>query len=122
MNEKRAIQILKALVQGTDPASGEEFVGNRVLQQVDVLRALLAGVVALEAQAARASRRALLPANVGNPWTPEEERALVTAFQAGDALNGIAEKFGRTLRSIESRLERLGLLTKELRETGNTFT
>jgi hypothetical protein len=87
-----------------------------------VLRALLAGVTALEQVSARAQRRAQLPDNVGRPWTADEERALVTAFQAGDSLSDIATKHGRTLRAIEARLERLGLLTADQRTTNNSFT
>jgi len=59
---------------------------------------------------------------VGTTWTPEEERSLVTAFQAGDAFEAIAEMRGRTVRAIEARLERLGLLTAEQRRTRDSFT
>jgi len=122
MQEQRARKILQSLVQGIDPTTGEEMAAGTVLQQADVLRALLAGVMALEQISARAQRRAQLPDNVGRSWTPDEERALVTAFQAGDPLTDIAVKHGRTLRAIEARLERLGLLTAEQRVTNNSFT
>jgi hypothetical protein len=121
MNAKRATQILQCLVQGIDPLSGQELPADGVLQKAEVLRALLSGVSALEERAAREARRAALPANVGTPWTAEEERRLVEAFQAGDALSLVAEKLGRTLRAIESRLERLGLLTKDQRVTESSF-
>jgi hypothetical protein len=122
MQEQRARRILKALVDGVDPATGAEMDAAAVLQQADVIRALLAGVTALEQVSARAQRRASLPDNVGRPWSADEERTLVTEFQAGDSLNDIAMKHGRTLRAIESRLERLGLLTAEQRTTQNSFT
>ena len=54
MQEQRARQILQALVQGVDPFNGEELAAGTVLQQGDVLRALLAGVAALEHNSARA--------------------------------------------------------------------
>ncbi|MFW1331980.1 hypothetical protein ACEV9E_25260, partial [Vibrio parahaemolyticus] len=69
---------------------------------------------------ARAQRRAQLPDNVGRPWTADEERALVTAFQSGDALVEVAARHRRTLRAIEARLERLGLLTADQRTTNNS--
>lgn len=122
MQEQRARKILQALVQGVDPLSGEELPAGTILQQADVLRALLAGVTALEQVSARALRRAQLPDNVGRAWTADEERMLVTAFQAGDSLADVAMKHGRTLRAIEARLERLGLLTAEQRVTNNSFT
>jgi hypothetical protein len=121
MQEQRARKILQALVEGVDPITGAELEGGTVLQQADVLRALLAGVTALEQVSARAHRRAQLPDNVGRPWTSDEERALVTAFQSGDPLADIATRHRRTLRAIEARLERLGLLTAEQRTTNNSF-
>jgi hypothetical protein len=122
MQEQRARKILQALVEGVDPATGEELEGGTVLQRAEVLRALLAGVTALDQVSARAQRRALLPDNVGRPWSADEERTLVTEFQAGDSLADIATRHGRTLRAIEARLERLGLLTAEQRTTNNSFT
>ena len=122
MQEQRARKILQALVEGVDPTTGEELEAGTVLQRAEVLRALLAGVAALDQVSARAQRRALLPDNVGRNWSADEERALVTEFQAGDSLPEIAVKHGRTLRAIEARLERLGLLTAEQRTTNNSFT
>lgn len=122
MQEQRARKILQALVQGVDPGTGEDLAPGTVLQQADVLRALLAGVAALEQVSARAQRRAQLPDNVGRPWAPEEEQTLVTAFQSGESLADIARRHRRTLRAIEARLERLGLLAAEQRVTNNSFT
>ena len=122
MQEQRARKILQALVQGVDPTTGAELEAGTVLQRADVLRALLTGVAALEQLSARAQRRAQLPENVGLPWTDDEERALISGFQAGDPLTDIAVKHGRTLRAIEARLERLGLITADQRTTNNSFT
>jgi hypothetical protein len=122
MQEQRARKILQSLVEGVDPATGVELDPGTVLQRADVLRALLAGVSALDQVSARAQRRAQLPDNVGRPWTADEERALVTAFQSGDALIDVAARHRRTLRAIEARLERLGLLTADQRITNNSFT
>jgi hypothetical protein len=121
MNEQRARQILQALVQGVDPMTGEELPPGTLLQQADVLRALLAGLNALEQTTARAQRRAQLPGNVGRAWTVEEETTLIAAFKAGNPLPDIATRHGRTLRAIEARLERLGLLTSEQRTTNPSF-
>jgi len=121
MKDQRARQILQALVHGVDPLTGEELAPGTVLQHADVLRALLAGVCALEQMAARAQRRALLPGNVGRAWTAEEEGMLVAAFKSGDFLADIAARHGRTLRAIEARLERLGLLTPDQRSTHDSF-
>lgn len=121
MQERRARQILQALIQGVDPFDGTELPSGTVLQQADVLRALLAGVAALEQDAARASRRAQLPRNIGRSWTAEENTKLVAAFQAGEELTQIAARHGRTLRAIEARLEKLKLITAEQRTTTDRF-
>lgn len=117
MTQTRARQILQSLIKGMDPVTGEELPRETVLQHADVLRALLAGLCALEQTAARAQRRAQLPDNVGQAWTTEEESRLLAAFKAGDSPVAIAHKHDRTLRAIEARLEKLGLITAEQRTT-----
>jgi len=121
MQEQKARQILQSLIQGLDPFNGEELPGGTVLQQADVLRALLAGVAALEEAAARAARRAHLPENLGRPWRQEEEFELIKEIQGNEALTDIAVKHGRSLRAIEARLEKLGLITAMERATRNRF-
>ncbi|MBX5462370.1 MAG: hypothetical protein IRZ28_14925 [Steroidobacteraceae bacterium] len=121
MQAQRAQQILQSLVQGTDPFTGQELPPGTVLQQADVLRALLAGAAALEQLAARAARRAQLPRNIGRAWTEEEQSALLDAFHSGEPLTDIAQRHGRTLRGIEARLEKLGLLRSEQRTTRDRF-
>ena len=121
MQERRARQILQALIQGVDPFDGDELPSGTVLQQADVLRALLAGVAALEQDAARASRRAQLPRNIGRAWSAEENAKLVDAFHKGENLQNVAGRHGRTLRAIEARLEKLGLITAEQRTTTDRF-
>jgi len=121
MQERRARQILQALIQGVDPFTGEELAESTVLQQADVLRALLAGVSSLEQDAARASRRASLPRNIGRAWTTDEQAELVDAFQSGEAVADIAAKHGRTVRAIEARLEKMGLLSATERTTADRF-
>ncbi len=121
MQEQRARQILRSLVQGIDPFSGTELPADTVLQRADVLRALLAGVVALEQGAARATRRAQLPRNIGRAWTADEQSTLIDAFQSGESVPDIAARHGRTLRAIESRLEKLGLISSGERTTRDRF-
>lgn len=122
MTQTRARQILLSLIQGIDPVTKEELSCETVLQHAEVLRALLAGLSALEMTAARAQRRAQLPDNVGQTWTTEEERRLVAAFKRGDTPPAIASAHGRTLRAIEARLEKLGLMTPQERTTRGGFT
>lgn len=122
MNQTRARQILQKLIQGIDPVTEEELPHETVLQHADVLRALLAGLSALEMTAARAMRRSQLPDNVGQAWTTEEESRLVAAFRGGVGSIEIAREHGRTLRAIEARLEKLGLMKPEERTTRGGFS
>jgi hypothetical protein len=122
MQQTRARQILQSLIQGVDPIAGEELPRETVLQHAEVLRALPAGLSALEQTAARAYRRAQLPGNVGQTWTTEEESRMVAAFKSGDSPVAIARRHGRTLRAIEARLEKLSLITAEQRTTRGGFT
>lgn len=116
-----ARQILQALVEGIDPLTGDELPSGSVLQQAEVMRALLAGIAALEAGAARAQRRAQLPKNVGRPWSPDEEITLISGFHSGQSVADLARKHGRTLTAIEARLEKLGLVSEKDRVTQNRF-
>jgi hypothetical protein len=113
MRERVAINIFKSLVQGVDPATGDELPSPSVLSQTDVLRALLLATAALEQQAQRQQRRSRRPPNSGRVWAPDEEASLIASFRSGDALVEIAKKHGRGLPAIERRLERLGVLTSK---------
>ncbi len=121
MDPLGARQILQALVQGFDPVSGAELPAGTVVQHAEVIRALLAGIAALEADASRTRRRAQLPENVGRPWSAAEEERLSVAFRAGEPLAAIAARHRRTVAAIEARLERLRLLAPEERTTRNRY-
>jgi hypothetical protein len=120
-NYQRSRQILQALVQGADPETGSELPRDTVLNRVDVVRALLAAIEALDSVCARALRRAQLPESVGKSWSEGEERRLKEEFAGGESVSDIAMKHGRTVRAIEARLERLGLLRSDQRTTRNSF-
>ena len=120
-NYQRSKQVLQALVQGIDPDKGTELPADTVLNRVDVVRALLAAIAALEAMTARAQRRAQLPTSVGKTWSETEEQQLKEEFAANEPVPLIASKHGRTVRAIEARLERLGLLRPDQRTTSSLF-
>ena len=121
MEQPDARQILQILVQGLDPFTGARLNPDSVRRHTEVVEALLAGISALDAQAARTRRRAQLPQNLGRPWSEEEEQRLGDAFRAGQGLPSIAAEHRRTLAAIEARLERMGLLTPEQRVTRNRY-
>ncbi len=118
----KARNVLNALIQGVDPDTGAELPPDTVLNRPDVLRALLASAAALDAVQARALRRAQLPASVGKTWTDVEEQQLRDEFTTNnEPIPLIATKHRRTVRAIEARLERLGLLRADQRTTNNSF-
>lgn len=117
MNAKRARLILKSLVEGLDPVTGNQLSEGSVLHNAEVLRALLVGMEAIDQRAGREARRATQPANIHNRWTADEEKQLMVAFQSGEPLQAISDRLGRTLRGVEARLMKLGLLTAEQRTT-----
>lgn len=121
MRNPDATTILKALIEGREPGSLEPLPAGSVVHRADVLRALLAGVAALERVEVRTRRRAALPDNAGRTWSAEEDSRLVAAFKAGESPQAIAERHNRTLRAIEARLQRMGLLAPEDRVTRGGF-
>lgn len=120
-NYDRAAAILQALINGVDPVSGADLPKESVLQNADVIRAMLTASTALEQMSGRAARRAKLPAGVGKAWTPAEEQKLISAFNRGTSIQEIASAHKRTIRAIESRLEKFRMITAEQRTTSNSF-
>lgn len=120
-NYHRSREVLQALVHGIDPENGAALPADTVLNRIDVVRALLAAIAALDAVCARAMRRAHLPESVGKKWSVEEERQLKAEFSEGEPVSTIAAKHRRTVRSIEDRLERLGLVQRAEHTNQNSF-
>ena len=103
--------VIQSLAQGVHPTSGKDLPKDSIVNEIEVTRALGTAVLAIDQVSARLARRAQLPESVGKPWTEEEERRLRVAFGRGERIPDIAAKHGRTVRAIEGRLEKLGLLT-----------
>ena len=112
---------LKSLVEGVDPVTGYPIPKSMVLHHAVVIRALLCALAVLEADEARTRRRARLPRNTGRPWRQADDAQVLRAFQGGEPLLQIAASHQRSLASVESRLERLGVLAPELRVTRNRY-
>lgn len=118
---QRARLILDSLVQGIHPKTGGELPEDSVANDIDVSRAMATAVLALDQMSARVARRAQLPQSVGKRWTEEEQQRLREEFNGNEPISLIATQHGRTIRAIEARLERLGLLTADQRVTANSF-
>jgi hypothetical protein len=120
MDEISALRLIETLANGVHPTTGEILGPENPCQQPEVLRALWLATRALEERRLRLLRQSALPANVGKPWSEEENNALIVEFHAGRGLTEIAELHQRTAAGIQARLEKLGLVKPEpgLRSNG----
>jgi hypothetical protein len=118
---QRARAILDSLVQGVHPKTGGTLPEDSIINEIDVSRAMVTAVIALDQMSARLARRAQLPESVGKAWTDGEEQRLKNEFRANEPIPLIASKHGRTIRAIESRLDKLGLLTIDQQISANSF-
>ena len=73
-----------------------------------VVRALYEAASALERTERFERRKAQLPAKTGVPWTEEEDRKLLAAFDAGRALQELAAAHERTMGAVRARLLKYG--------------
>jgi hypothetical protein len=121
MDVAAAKATLKFLVEGVDPVTGYPIPKSMVLHHAVVIRALLCALAVLEADAARMRRRARLPRNTGRPWRQADDEQVIAAYRNGEPLQQIAADHHRSLASVESRLERLGVLAPEQRVTRDRY-
>ena len=110
MEVELALSIIKALSDGIDPFTGEEFPENSPYQNPSVVRALYIAVAALEKENTRKQRQGNLPSKAGKPWSDEEDRQLIDAFVSGISIAELSEMHQRTNGSIQSRLAKHGKL------------
>ena len=111
MDHEKALSILQALSNGTDPFSGQPFPAASPYQHPDIVRALYQAVRALEAAVTaqkRQAARATGAGNSGKPWAKDEDDRLVAAFDAGQSIDELAAAHGRSRLAIEARLARFG--------------
>jgi hypothetical protein len=114
MEPRRVREIFESLVQGTDPDTGAALPSDSIVQRSTVLRALLAGIEAIELAERRAARRAHLPKNVGRSWSEPEIATLRREFESGMSIEQVASAHGRTLKAITARLEQMGLIAAQI--------
>ena len=113
MNLIEAIGIVELLANGVNPQTGEVFPMDSPYQNAQSIRALFTALRALERQRTTKKRRELLPPNAGRPWNSDEERRLVSKFDAGTSIEELARLHGRTPVAISSRLVKLGKIESD---------
>ena len=114
MEREQALKILSALANGVHPATGERFGADSPYQHPDTVRALYESIHVLQApqtaSPARDQKAGSGASNRGNPWTPDEEERLASAFDAGKGVDEIVRSHNRSRAAIEARLVKLGRL------------
>lgn len=108
MDATQALAVVRSLANGVDPATGEVFPAESAYQRPDVVRALYEAASALERQERYDRRKAEMPVKTGEPWTEDEDRKLLAAFDAGRALQELAAAHERTLGAVRARLLKYG--------------
>ncbi|HSW12091.1 MAG TPA: hypothetical protein VLI06_04580 [Solimonas sp.] len=112
MEQTQALEIIRSLASGIDPATGEVFPPDSAWQQPDIIRALHLAATALQQAASSAKKNQSLPPSTGKPWTAEEDQALIEAFESGSTPKQLAAAHQRTNGAIQSRLMKLGKIDR----------
>ena len=110
MNASQALSFVRSLANGVDPESGEVFPADSAYQRPEIVRALYEAATALEKEERSSRRKAELPAKTGEPWTEDEDRKLLSGFDAGRGLPEIAAAHERTQTGVRARLVKYGRL------------
>jgi hypothetical protein len=136
MEAAKTIEILKALAEGIDPGTGEQYPAGSPYQHPDTVRALFAAIRGLE-NAPRPAETDVprpdksgrpAPENAGRPWSQEEDSRLGQAYDSGKSVEQLAQVHKRSKWAIESRLARMGKIPEPpsrfpaRNATGNTAT
>jgi hypothetical protein len=108
MDASQALAVVRSLANGIDPVTGEVFPAESAYQRPDVVRALYEAVSALERHERSERRKAELPVKTGEPWSEDEDRKLLAAFDSGRSLQELAASHQRTLAGVRARLLKYG--------------
>jgi hypothetical protein len=110
MDQSEALSVVRSLANGVDPGTGEVFPADSVYQRAQTVRALYAAAEALEKAERFERRKRELPAKTGEPWSEDEDRKLLSGFDAGRGLPDLAAAHQRTQTGVRARLVKYGRL------------
>jgi len=110
MNQSEALSIVRSLANGVDPESGEVFPADSAYQRAQTVRALYAAAEALDRAERFERRKQQLPPKAGEPWSEDEDRKLLSGFDAGHGLVELAGAHQRTQTGVRARLVKYGRL------------
>lgn len=104
MDINRAKEIIEALAEGIDPTTGEVLPNDNVCYKGEVVRAFYSVLESLDRKAKKN-----IPQNAGKPWSKDDDILLTQLYKEGLTIRRIAGKLGRSLGSIRSRIDKMGL-------------
>ena len=110
MQSAQALAVVRSLANGIDPETGEVFPPQSVYQRPQIVRALYEAASALERVERFERRKEQMPAKTGQPWSEDEDRKLLAAFDSGRALQDLAAAYERTISGVRARLIKYGRL------------
>ena len=108
MNQAQALAVVRSLANGVDPETGEVFPAESAYQRPLIVRALYEAAASLERMERFERRKAQMPAKTGEPWSEDEDRKLLAAFDAGRDLQELASAHERTMGAVRARLLKYG--------------
>src|SRR3989442_4077207 len=108
VDSAQAWAVVRRLENGVDHESGEVFPAQSAYQRPLVVRALYEAASALERIERFERCKAQLPQKTGEPWSEDEDRKLLAAFDAGRALQELAAAHERTMGAGRARLLKYG--------------
>lgn len=104
MDINRAKEIIEVLAEGVDPTTGEVLPDDNVCNKGEVVRAFYSIIAELNKK-----QKKNMPENAGKPWTKDDDVLLTQLYKEGLTIRRIASKLGRSLGSIRSRIDKMGL-------------
>src|SRR5438552_8024046 len=111
MQSAQALAVVRSLANGVDPESGEVFPPESAYQRPLVVRSLYEAAAALERIDRFERRRSQMPAKTGEPWSEDEDRKLLAAFDGGRALQELAAAHERSMGAFRAWLLKYGRIT-----------
>ena len=110
MEIQEALAILRKLVDGVHPETGEILQTDCLYRHPQAVRAMQRAVSALEFQREHEHPKRFLPSNAGKSWSSQEDVQICEEIRRGLGFGEIAKIHNRTAGSIVARLVRLGTI------------
>src|SRR5256885_10626333 len=122
MDSVQALAVVRSLANGVDPESDEVFPLESAYQRPLVVRALYEAASALERIERFERRKPQLPQKTGEPWSEDEDRKLLAAFDAGPALQELAAAHESRMGAVRARLLKYGRINAKHRRSRGGWT